>query len=224
MSMLTETAISDANESRARREVDQFDGACSMWQRDWTEEEFQIFDQSQEPHFFELTDGQIDFLGWPSWNHQWILSDLGSGLHRLLADHRLGKAVYGICPIRLRPGRWASPDISWHLKDRIASRPSRHHYFHGASGVMEILSDQDDWRELDTIRKRTEYALAKIPEYWIVDPETETITVLTLPVGQMEYSEHGVFRTGQTAKSVLLPEFSVDVTACFAAGKGLESP
>lgn len=191
-----------------------------MWQRDWTEDEFQLFDQSQEPHFFEFTDGQIDFLGWPSWNHQWILGEVGSSLRRFLADHRLGEAISGVCPIRLWLGRWASPDLSWHLNDRVALHPSRHDYFHGASGVMEILSYQEDWRELDTIRKRVEYAAANIPEYWIVDPEAETITVLTLPAGQTEYAEHGIFRPGETATSVLLPEFAVDVAACFAAGKG----
>jgi hypothetical protein len=54
----------------------------------------------------------------------------------------------------------------------------------------------------------------------IVDPETETITVLTFPAGKSEYAVHGEFKPGHQAASVLLPGFAVDVTACFAAGKG----
>jgi hypothetical protein len=34
------------------------------------------------------------------------------------------------------------------------------------------------------------------------------------------YTEHGTFKPGDIATSALLPEFAVDVTACFAAGAG----
>ena len=111
-------------------------------------------------------------------------------------------------------------DVSWHLKENIV-RQSQTDYFHGADGVVEVLSDDDRaWRELDWITKRTEYSQAGIPEYWIVDPETETITVLTLPADATEYAVHGEFKAGQTATSKLLDGFTVDVAACFAAGKG----
>jgi Uma2 family endonuclease len=85
---------------------------------------------------------------------------------------------------------------------------------------MEIVSGSKVDRERDLIEKRSDYAQAAIPEYWIVDPETETITVLTLPAGQTEYAVHGEFKPGQQATSKLLDGFTVDVAACFAAGKG----
>ena len=34
-----------------------------------------------------------------------------------------------------------------------------------------------DGRRRDTQTKVTEYAAAGIPEYWIIDPETESITI-----------------------------------------------
>ena len=218
--MTLTTTIDVTDESRASREVEQLEGPCSFWQRDWTEEEFKILDQSQEPHFFELVDGRIEFLGWPTLSHQGNCAEIGSVLYHLMRDHDLGEVIWGVCPILLRPGRWASPDISWHGKERIAGQPQKD-YFHGADGVIEILDEDDHaWRELDQVTKRTEYARANIPEYWIVDPETETITVLTLPAGQTEYAVHGEFNPGQSATSKLLDGFTVDVTACFAAGKG----
>ena len=84
---------------------------------------------------------------------------------------------------------------------------------------MEIVSESKDDRERDVVEKRKDYAQAGIPEYWIVDPETETITVLTLLAGQTEYAVHGEFKPGRTATSKLLDGFAVDVAACFAAGK-----
>ena len=63
--------------------------------------------------------------------------------------------------------------------------------------------------------KRADYAEAGIPEYWIVDPRNETITVLALEGNG--YVEHGVCARGDTATSRLLAGFTVDVTAVFDA-------
>jgi Uma2 family endonuclease len=54
-----------------------------------------------------------------------------------------------------------------------------------------------------------DYAEAQIPEYWIVNPLDETLTVLTLAGDS--YIDHGVFRRGDQATSKLLEGFSVTV-------------
>ena len=51
------------------------------------------------------------------------------------------------------------------------------------------------------------------PLEFTVDPRVETVTVLEL--AGSDYVEHGVFRRGDTATSVLLDGVSVDVTALF---------
>ena len=60
--------------------------------------------------------------------------------------------------------------------------------------------------------KPREYAQAGIPEYWIVDPQTESITVLALDSGSV-YVETAVCRSGEAAESALLDGFRVDVAA-----------
>jgi hypothetical protein len=75
-----------------------------------------------------------------------------------------------------------------------AADPRRQNaYWTGADLVIEVVSPDDPQRDLVT--KRSEYAQAGIPEYWIVDPQTETITVLRLE--DARYVEHGVFRPGR---------------------------
>jgi Uma2 family endonuclease len=81
---------------------------------------------------------------------------------------------------------------------------------------VEIVSEGKDARERDLITKRKEYAKAGVQEYWIVDPQLRQITILVLE-GQT-YREHGVFASGATAASVMLPGFSLSVDAVFAAG------
>lgn len=56
----------------------------------------------------------------------------------------------------------------------------------------------------------------------IVDPQQRTITVLAL-AGQ-QYREHGIFRAGQTASSVLLDGFDCEVSDVFAKCNEGEEP
>ena len=65
--------------------------------------------------------------------------------------------------------------------------------------------------------KRLEYARAGSGEYWIVDPELRSITVLSLD--SQTYQTAGTYVAGQSALSVLLPGFSVSVEAAFDAGE-----
>ena len=60
-----------------------------------------------------------------------------------------------------------------------------------------------------------DYAEGRVPEYWIVNPQTETITVLGLRGDA--YEEAGMYRRGESAASVSLSGFSVDVAAVFDA-------
>jgi len=72
-----------------------------------------------------------------------------------------------------------------------------------------------DYRRHDLETKRREYARAGIPEYWIVDPEEEQITVLTLKEGK--YVVHGMFERGMVARSALLEGFERAVDEVWAA-------
>ena len=83
----------------------------------------------------------------------------------------------------------------------------------GADLVVEIASPEKPKRDL--IEKRADYAEAQIPEYWIVNPQNETITVLCLEGSA--YTEHGVFGRGVMAMSVLCESFGVSVDEVLAA-------
>jgi Uma2 family endonuclease len=70
--------------------------------------------------------------------------------------------------------------------------------------AVEIVSPgnaDDDYRY-----KRSEYAVREIPEYWIIDPETEKISVLLLVSGFYEVTE---FTGKQEIKSLLFPELKL---------------
>ena len=81
---------------------------------------------------------------------------------------------------------------------------------------MEVVSADNP--ERDFVDKRRDYAEAAIPEYWIVDPRTETIAVLELAAS--EYAEHAVYRRGELAASLAIPELGVQVDDVFDAARG----
>ena len=156
----------------------------------------------------EFTDGYVELLPVPTVAHQAILSLLYDLLNAFLKA-RGGFVLFAGLRVRIREGKFREPDLAA-LRRRSDPR-NEPRYWLGADLVAEVVGPDDPARDL--VAKRNDYAEAGIPEYWIVDPRVETVTVLTLSGGA--YVEHGVFARGDTATSVLLDGFTVDVAALF---------
>jgi Uma2 family endonuclease len=75
--------------------------------------------------------------------------------------------------------------------------------------VVEVVSPGRVGRDRDYISKRAQYAVRGIPEYWIVDPQEQMITVLRLESGK--YVEVGMFQGEQTLVSPTFPQLSLTV-------------
>ena len=158
----------------------------------------------------EFTDGRLEFLAMPTDRHQAILQYLFLALAPLVGA-RGGSVRFAPLRLRIREGKFREPDL---LLVRDAGDPRRRNdYWRGADLVMEVVSPDDPQRDKQV--KRGDYAEARIPEYWIVNPLDETITVLTL--AGTEYAEHGVFRRGDRAESALLQGFATGVADVFDA-------
>ena len=75
--------------------------------------------------------------------------------------------------------------------------------------VIEVVSPGDVQRQRDYVAKRFQYQGCGIPEYWLIDPEAETILVLGLQEGF--YHEIGTFSGDAPIQSVMMPD--LDLTA-----------
>ena len=156
----------------------------------------------------EFTDGYLEILPMPSRGHQRILAFLYSAFQSFLRPAG-GEALFAPLRLRIRPGKFREPDLLLVRDARDARSGDR--FFTGADAVVEVVSP--DHPERDLVHKRGDYAEAAIPEYWIVDPGTETVTVLRLTGGV--YTEHGVYGRGDEAISPTLSGFTVDVGGVF---------
>ena len=206
----------------------------------WTEAQYlRLTDGCNHP--IEFTDGQLEIQPMPTDRHQSILKFLFRAL--LFVEDIGGVVHFAALRLRVREGKFREPDLLLLLDAQDPRR--RDDYWLGADLVLEVVSPDNPVGFLDRgirlpnestfapgdrppvvlkhrlvsdlVEKRDDYAEANIPEYWIVDPMDETLTVLTLVDGQ--YVERGVFRREEQARSGCLPDFSVAVAAVFDAGK-----
>jgi Uma2 family endonuclease len=178
-------------------------------QGSWTEQEYLDLETN---HLVEYSEGFLEVLPMPTHLHQTIVGLLYRLLFAYVSTYAPGGFVsFSPLPVRLRSGKFREPDVLY-MKAEHASRI--HEYWEGADLAMEVVSPDPRDRQRDLETKKQEYAAARITEYWIVDPQEQRITVLTLD-GQT-YRVHGEFSGRTDATSVLLPGFAVAVDTVFA--------
>ena len=179
-------------------------------QGEWGEDDYLALDTN---HLVEFTNGYIEVLPMPTIPHQRLVFFFQRMLWAFVVEHHLGEVLAAPLRIRLRPRKYREPDVVFIAKgheDRYQEQ-----FWRGADLVVEVVSPDD--RNRDLSKKRSEYAQAGIPEYWLGDPEQQTITVLWLE-GET-YVAHSAFPSGETATSRLLPGFTVAVSTIFAAAQ-----
>jgi Uma2 family endonuclease len=178
-------------------------------QGEWSEEEYLVLTDNRN-RLVEYTDGFLEVLPMPTDKHQSVLQFLFLAFFGFL--HPSGGKVH-FAPLRLqiRPGKFREPDLLLLLSAADSRRQDR--FWVGADLALEIVSEKRPERDL--LEKRGDYAEGRVPEYWIVNPQTETISVLRLRGDA--YEDAGLYRRGESAASVLLAGFSVVVAAVFDA-------
>jgi len=178
-------------------------------QGEWSEEEYLVLTDHRN-RLVEFTDGFLEILPMPTDKHQGILGFLYLAFLGFI-DPRGGKVRFSPLRLRIRPGKFREPDLLLLLSAADSRRQNR--FWLGVDLALEVVSEEKPERDL--VDKRGDYAEAHVPEYWIVNPQTETITVLRLRGDA--YEEAGIYRRGESAASMLLPDFSLAVAAVFDA-------
>ncbi len=175
----------------------------------WTDDEYLSF-TDHTSRLIEFTDGFLETLPMPTDNHQAILGVLFLAFNAFTAP-RGGVVRFAALRVRIRKGKFREPDLLLLLS---ATDPRwQNRFWLGADLVVEVVSP--DKPERDLIVKRRDYAEARIPEYWIVNPINETITVLGL--NKKRYRRLGQYSRGDLARSSVLDGFEVSVDKVFDA-------
>lgn len=157
----------------------------------------------------ELWDGELIMCPAPSFDHQKIVLRFYRRLHDWVSKRKLGEVVTAPIDMVLSPHRAMQPDIAFIAKDRLSI------IGRAINGPVDLAAEVISLgnRNRDRIEKRDLYEQYGVKEYWIIDPEAQTIEVL--------YLESSGYRllmrctAEQTAASRLLPGFELPVNAIF---------
>jgi Uma2 family endonuclease len=151
----------------------------------------------------ELWNGELIRSPAPHPNHQEITLNFALALKEFVTHKKPGKVYASPVDVVLTPRRVVQPDVLFISKARLGIVKN---CIDGVPDLaMEVVSEHS-WQR-DRIEKKALYEQAGLPEYWIVDPDGETIEVFALTRGI--YQLHSRAARGQTAKSKLLPDFGI---------------
>lgn len=164
----------------------------------------------EDGHQYELFDGELVMTPSPNTRHQRIVGRLHVELLAFVSKHSLGELYLAPLDTIMDEFTVVQPDILFVSQERVAEVVKER--IEGAPDlVVEILSPSTFHKDLR--RKMRVYSQFGVREYWIVDPEEETIE-LHQRVGE-KLQLFRKFAGGETFQSPLLPGFQMQVRSIF---------
>ena len=145
----------------------------------FTYEDYKSLPES-ETERYELLEGELVMVPSPTYRHQLISGKLEFLLRKFIQENDLGivlDAPFDVVFEEAGERRVTQPDILYISKEQ-AHLISEDEVRGAPDLVVEIISPGTE--ERDRGYKRTLYARHRVKEYWIVDPEAQTVEVFTL--------------------------------------------
>ena len=128
---------------------------------------------------YEILEGELAVTPAPSTKHQIASANLFKILSRYIDNINLGTLLYAPVDLILESTSVLQPDLLFVAKARQNIITDR--AIEGAPDlVIEILSPNTSRN--DRVTKAQIYSRHKVPAYWIVDPELETVEIYLLNV------------------------------------------
>jgi Uma2 family endonuclease len=161
---------------------------------------------------YELLEGElIELTPSPTARHQRILINLLRVLDTHNQTFQLGEILMAPLDVVLSPRTVVQPDIIF-IEEKRRTQLIGEHITGAPDLVIEILSPATGARDLN--QKRKLYARSGVKEYWIVDPEDETIEIQELH-GNV-FSTLAIFEKNQKLSSPMFEGLAVEVEQVFA--------
>ena len=184
----------------------------------WTYSDLVALPDDQLRH--ELIDGEHFVSPSPATAHQEISKRLFRALDAHVERHRLGEVLYAPFDIKLSAWTVLVPDLVFFTAARFADVVNEKHAVAAPDLVVEILSPGTRRRDLG--RKRAVYDREGVGEYWIVDPDAHTITVLRRPRSDAGLTDVTVraLANDDTLESPLFPGLKIRLRDIFRSARG----
>ncbi len=171
---------------------------------------YQDYLQLPEDKRYELVEGELFVVPSPNLAHQRILREIEAALYRYVRLHDSGEILFAPCDVVLSEINVVQPDLLFVSRKRLGILTEAN--VRGAPDLaVEILSPSTGQRDLGV--KRTLYAKFGVLEYWIVDPESKTVEVLSWT--ETGYRTEAIVDQSGSLSSNLFPGLDLDLTEIF---------
>jgi Uma2 family endonuclease len=176
-----------------------------------TYDDFLLFPDDGKRH--ELIDGEHFVSPSPNLRHQRVLARLHLLAGSFVIERRLGEVFFAPFDVLFSRHDVVEPDLLFVSNERKAILTAAN--VKGAPDlVVEVLSPSN--RRQDEVLKRSLYDRGGVDEYWIIDPEVETIKVFRREAGTFGRPVLLTVHDGDTLTSPLLPGLEISLAALFA--------
>lgn len=167
---------------------------------------YKIVDENKK---MEFINGEIVFQSPVKLQHNNATGLLYNLLKSFVAKHKLGFVGVEKIMVSLTRNDY-EPDICFFGNEKAKNFKKKQMQFPPPDFVVEVLSDST--KKVDREIKLQDYAAHGVAEYWIVDPDKETIEQYVL---QNETYELQLKARDGNVESTVLPKFNIPIRAVF---------
>jgi len=184
-------------------------------QGEWTWEDYLAL--PDDGNRYEIIEGTLYVTAAPIYDHQFSVLELAGELRNFVKARDLGVVLVAPFDVRL-PGvaNPVQPDVLFFRTDNAPQAGDKS--FMGVPDLIaEVLSPGTS--RVDQHVKLGAYEKVGVPEYWLADPKTRSVTIYSLNAKSGEYEELGRFGPEDRVRSALLAGFETPVAPLFPPRK-----
>jgi Uma2 family endonuclease len=178
----------------------------------YTYEDLQTFPEGDGKRY-EIIDGDLLVTPSPMTRHQRVLGNFHWWVRSYLEEAPIGEVFFAPFDVVLSDVNVVEPDLLF-LSNARLDRLTQKNAQGAPDLVVEVLSEST--RRTDAVRKRKLYERVDVLEYWIVDPELETVKVYRKAGDRFARPIELSSEAGDTLTTPLLPGFKAPLAKLFA--------
>lgn len=176
-----------------------------------SDQEYTVDDYRQLPEGapFQLVQGKLIYMPSPKDKHQEILGKLHVAVFAHNARNKSEMVRIAPLDVHLNEKNVFQPDLLFISNER--KEILKDWVFGAPDLVVEILSKGT--AKIDLKQKKEEYGKHNVLEYWVINPEKETLDIYENQKGKMKKTAS--LKKGDTLKSVVFKGFKMDLKKLF---------
>jgi len=161
----------------------------------------------------ELIDGEHYVTPAPNTKHQTILGNLYLSIRNWLETHPVGRVFFAPFDVVFSDFDVVEPDLLYLSHARAAEALTPKHVRGVPELVVEIASKGT--RKRDETIKRHLYERTEVTEYWVIDPEVDTVRIYRRGADGFGRPSELSLEAGDTLTTPLLDGLEISLTRLF---------